>query len=70
MTFSNGFLGCDAPQVTPVKKPSFSRKQPDSTGASQEVYGVFDAGPVQTDYFEGRHRISGQLAYDFLAATL
>ena len=41
-----------------------------SVARAQEVYGVFGAGPVETDYFEGRHRISGRLAYDFLAATL
>ena len=41
-----------------------------SVARAQEVYGIFDAGPVQTDYFEGRHRISGQRAYDFLVAQL
>jgi dienelactone hydrolase len=34
-------------------------------------YGVFDAADrVQTDYFEGRHQISGRRAYDFLCHTL
>lgn len=41
-----------------------------SVARAQEVYAVFGAGPVQTDYFEGRHRISGRLAYDFLAGQL
>ncbi len=31
---------------------------------------VFGAGPVETDYFEGRHRISGLRAYDFLMKEL
>ena len=33
-----------------------------------EVFGAADA--VQTDYFEGRHQISGRRAYDFLRAQL
>lgn len=41
-----------------------------SVGQAQSVYAVFGARPVETDYFEGRHRISGRRAYDFLAATL
>jgi len=41
-----------------------------SVQRAQEVYGVFGAGPVETDYFEGRHRISGRRAYDFLADQL
>jgi len=41
-----------------------------SVARAQEVYGVFGAGPVETDYFEGRHRISGQRAYDFLVEKL
>ncbi len=41
-----------------------------SVARAQEVYAVFGAGPVETDYFEGRHRISGRQAYDFLAEQL
>lgn len=41
-----------------------------SVARAQEVYRIFGAGPVQTDYFEGRHRINGQRAYDFLAEQL
>ena len=34
---------------------------------TRKVYDVFGAGDqVETDYFEGRHRISGRRAYDFL----
>jgi len=41
-----------------------------SVARAQEVYGVYGAGPVETDYFEGRHRINGLRAYDFLAEKL
>jgi len=41
-----------------------------SVARTQEVYAVFGAEAVETDYFEGRHRISGRLVYDFLAARL
>ncbi len=41
-----------------------------SVEQAQDVYRVFGAGPVETDYFEGRHRISGQRAYDFLVEQL
>lgn len=42
-----------------------------SVGKARAVYKVFGAqGLPQTDYFEGRHQISGRLAYDFLMATL
>lgn len=41
-----------------------------SVQKAQKVYTVFGAGPVETDYFEGRHRINGQRAYDFLAEKL
>jgi dienelactone hydrolase len=35
------------------------------------VYGVFGAqDQVETDYFEGRHRINGARAYDFLLEKL
>lgn len=38
---------------------------------ARKVYRVFGAdGNVQTDYFEGRHEISGAKAYDFLEQTL
>jgi dienelactone hydrolase len=34
---------------------------------ARQVYGVFGAqDQLETDYFEGRHRINGQRAYDFL----
>lgn len=33
----------------------------------RQVYAAFDAAsPLPVDFFEGRHQISGQLAYDFL----
>jgi len=38
-----------------------------SVARARSVYGVFKApGKVVTDYFEGRHQISGQKAYEFL----
>lgn len=38
-----------------------------SVAKARSVYSVFDARKaVQTDYFEGRHQISGAKAYDFL----
>jgi hypothetical protein len=38
-----------------------------SVAKARQVYGLFDAaGEVETDYFEGRHSISGRRAYDFL----
>jgi dienelactone hydrolase len=38
-----------------------------SVARAREVYSVFGAqDQVETDYFEGRHQISGRRAYDFL----
>lgn len=38
-----------------------------SVARAREIYGLFGAADqVETDYFEGRHRISGARAYDFL----
>jgi dienelactone hydrolase len=38
-----------------------------SVAHARKVYDVFGAaGEVETDYFEGRHQISGRRAYDFL----
>jgi dienelactone hydrolase len=38
-----------------------------SVARAREVYGVLNAADeVETDYFEGRHQISGRCAYDFL----
>jgi dienelactone hydrolase len=38
-----------------------------SVGRAREVYGVWGAeNEIETDYFEGRHQISGRRAYDFL----
>jgi hypothetical protein len=42
-----------------------------SVEAAKKVYALFGAGDqVETDYFEGRHEISGRKAYDFLADKL
>lgn len=39
----------------------------EAVARAREVYGVFGAQEqVETDYFEGRHQISGARAYDFL----
>ena len=38
---------------------------------ARSVFGVFgENARIETDYFEGRHRISGRRAYDFLAGEL
>ena len=38
-----------------------------SVAEARKIYRLFDAEQsLQTDYFEGRHQISGRLAYDFL----
>lgn len=38
---------------------------------ARQVYSVFGAeDQVETDYFEGRHRINGAIAYDFLSIKL
>jgi dienelactone hydrolase len=38
-----------------------------SVDRAREVYGVWGAEKeIETDYFEGRHQISGRRAYDFL----
>ena len=42
-----------------------------SVARARKVYRVFGAdGNVETDYFEGRHEISGAKAYDFLRRAL
>jgi hypothetical protein len=42
-----------------------------SVERARRIYGLFGAADqVATDYFEGRHRISGRRAYDFLWAKL
>ena len=52
--------------------PIFPRRAVErSIALAEAVYGVFDAsGQIYTDYFEGRHQISGRKAYDFLKASL
>jgi dienelactone hydrolase len=43
-----------------------------SVKRARENFRVFgpEAGPLETDYFEGRHEVSGAKAYDFLARHL
>jgi len=42
-----------------------------SVARTREVYRVFGAeNKIETDYFEGRHQISGKRAYDFLMEEL
>jgi dienelactone hydrolase len=39
----------------------------ESVARAEQVYAVFGTGAqIETDYFEGRHQISGRRAYDFL----
>ncbi|MEI6424252.1 MAG: hypothetical protein WCP55_18695, partial [Lentisphaerota bacterium] len=38
-----------------------------SVEKTKKAYGIFgEAKNIGADYFEGRHQISGRLAYDFL----
>ena len=47
------------------------RSVKESVCRAREVYNVFGAeGQLQTDYFEGKHQISGKQAYDFLMEKL
>ncbi|MGE5528940.1 MAG: hypothetical protein ACM3X6_07345 [Patescibacteria group bacterium] len=50
------------------RDPIFPREAVErSVARAREVYGIFGAAEnVRTDYFEGRHQISGRLAYEFL----
>ena len=42
-----------------------------SVAKARSVFGVFNArDSFETDYFEGRHQISGRKAYDFLKRAL
>ena len=42
-----------------------------SVAISREVYDLFNASAnLVTDFFEGRHQISGRIAYDFLSDQL
>jgi hypothetical protein len=42
-----------------------------SVDKARERYALFGAeAELETDYFEGRHQISGQRAYDFLKEKL
>jgi len=42
-----------------------------SVARARKIYGLFGASDaVETDYFEGRHQISGRRAYDFLREKL
>ena len=52
--------------------PIFPRKAVErSVARAEAIYSVFNAeGQIQTDYFEGRHQISGRKAYDFLKNAL
>ena len=41
-----------------------------SVERARQVYQVFGSQALETDYFEGRHQISGKLAYEFLRKAL
>jgi hypothetical protein len=41
-----------------------------SVGRGRGVYKVFGGQTIETDYFEGRHQISGEKAYVFLRNVL
>ncbi len=42
----------------------------ESVAKAQDIYSIFSARAITTDYFEGRHRIEGAKAYSFLKAAL
>ncbi len=43
----------------------------ESVAKARDIYNLFDkSDQVETDYFEGRHQISGKRAYDFLKEKL
>jgi len=51
--------------------PIFPRKAVEqSVSKATGVYGVFGSQSIETDYFEGRHQISGKKAYEFLRKAL
>ncbi len=51
--------------------PIFPRKAVEqSVARAAQVYQVFGQPPLATDYFEGRHQISGRKAYAFLREVL
>jgi hypothetical protein len=41
-----------------------------SVTSAGDIYRVFGNQTIETDYFEGRHQISGRKAYAFLQKTL
>ena len=69
-------VGLIAPRPMLVESGSYDpifpmSKVKTSVRKAKQVYSVFGAADaVKTDYFEGRHQISGRLAYDFLAGEL
>jgi dienelactone hydrolase len=51
--------------------PIFPRKAVEqSVEKARDVYEVFKSPAIETDYFEGRHQISGKKAYEFLRNAL
>jgi len=69
-------LGLIAPRPVLVEAGSLDPIFPiknvkDSVRRAKKVYKLFDAeAQVETDYFEGKHQISGKRAYDFLMEKL
>jgi dienelactone hydrolase len=50
--------------IFPVAAVKFSLEK------TKQVYAVFGADGPTADFFEGRHQVSGKLAYDFLSSVL
>ena len=51
--------------------PIFPRQAVEqSVGKATSVYKVLEGQAIETDYFEGRHQISGEKAYEFLRKAL
>jgi dienelactone hydrolase len=67
--------GLIAPRPMLVESGSYDNIFPrkaveQSVARATEIYGVFNAQAPETDYFEGRHQISGRQAYPFLKNAL
>jgi dienelactone hydrolase len=69
-------VGLIAPRALLVESGTYDPIFPidavkESIQKSRRVFSIFNAeDQLETDYFEGRHQISGRLAYNFLTAKL
>ena len=69
-------VGLIAPRPLLLESGSHDRIFPqnavkEAVERTQKIYRMWDKPELlQTDYFEGRHQISGKLAYDFLKRNI